>query len=401
MPIRKKLDIPDNWELKVIRSLDHIETIRPVWENLHLQELSPTIDADIDRYLSVLKIWEGKSRPYIILLKQNDQPRAMVIGRLEKWPLPIRIGYKTILRPKLRCLTVVFGGLLGQPDEWVSSLLIRELLKFLRLGEIDVIFFSHLRIESIFYQQVRKIPNFICRNHFPVIHPHWRMDIPQNIDDFFKALTKDTRESIRRKIRRFEKKYQNQFNILHYHRQDEIKSFSKDVEELSQKTYQHALNAGFVNNSLTNSILNTDARYNRLFISVFNIHNKPCAYQWGTILNHTYYLEKLGYDPQWAKYSIGTILFIKVLELLCVNKSLRYVDFWFGDAQYKKSYANETWQEAATTYIFAPRFYPLLINSINTLITGFNMSLTWILNKLKVYNWVKRFWRRKLQKKTV
>ncbi len=71
-------------------------------------------------------------------------------------------------------MTVVYGGILGQPDEGVSGLLVRELMKVLRQHEVEVIFFNHLRTDSVFHRQVRKIPSLICRNFIPLIQPHWQ-----------------------------------------------------------------------------------------------------------------------------------------------------------------------------------------------------------------------------------
>jgi len=72
------------------------------------------------------------------------------------------------------------------------------------------------------------------------------------------------------------------------------------------------------------------------------------------------------------------------------------MDFGFGDAQYKRSYGNESWQEAAAVYLFAPRFYPLLVNMLTSLNSGMNLFLVWLLRKTSLFAWVKRTWRRQL-----
>lgn len=388
----------DSWHILEIRTIAEIEEIRPIWEAMQAAEPHPAINVDIDRYLSVVQAADHECRPLILLLRHNDQPRAMVIGRRERHAIPVRVGYKTLVKPRLRCMTVVYGGVLGQPDEQVSSLLVCELMKILRRREVNVIFFNHLRVDSPFYTQVRRIPDFLCRNPFPLFEPHWRMSIPRDVDGFYQLLSKKHRANLRRSVRRFEEKWKNQFQIVHYHRQNDVGCLSQHVEEISRKTYQHALSAGFSNDSLFNSILNTDAIHGRLFMSILYVQNQPCVFQWGTVFKEMYFLEKIGYDPQWTRYGIGNILFIKVLEKLCLDDSLKYIDFGFGDAGYKRSYGNECSQAAAATYLFAPRIYPRLINLLNGLNSGITHGLVWLLHKTKMFAWVKRVWRRKLQK---
>ncbi len=65
-------------EVVTVRDLEGIQTVRPIWEKMQANEPYPVINADIDRYLSVLQAAEDECRPLIMILKQNDQPRAMV-----------------------------------------------------------------------------------------------------------------------------------------------------------------------------------------------------------------------------------------------------------------------------------------------------------------------------------
>jgi len=396
MPVRNCLDLPDGWTLEEILTVKQIEGIRPIWQALEDAESRPVLESDLERYLSVLK-GVGETQPYIFLLHLEDQPRAMVIGRLDSEILPIRLGYKTILRLKLKCFSVVYGGLLGQPDEQVSAMLLHGLAGILRQRKADCVGFNHLPTDSPFYRQISRQVPFLCRNHFPVIDIHWRMEMPETIDAFFQRLSKKHKANLRRTIRNFEEQYQGKIKLIKFDENADIDFLSKDAETISVKTYQHSIDAGFSAGPLTKSILKTDASLNRLMFSLFYVAEQPCAFQWGTVLKDTYFLEKIGYDPQWTQQGIGNILFIKNLEQLCSDSSIKYIDFGFGDAQYKRSSSNESWPEAKKTYLFALRPYPLFVNGLISLNGALTLGLTWVFKKLGVYARIKRVWRGKLK----
>jgi len=77
--------IKNHLEIVTIRSLEEIEEIRPIWERMQRNQAFPIINADVDRYLSVLKSQKGQNiRPHVILLNRDGHPEAMVIGHIGK-----------------------------------------------------------------------------------------------------------------------------------------------------------------------------------------------------------------------------------------------------------------------------------------------------------------------------
>jgi hypothetical protein len=388
----------NNWQVEIIETLDQIESIRSVWQQLQDQEPCPVINADIDRYLSVLKANENRCSPLFILLKKGQFLRAIIIGRREKLSIPVCIGYKTFLRPKLNAITVVYGVILGQPDNETSALLCKEFRKLLRKRQIDVIFFNHLRIDTQFFIQIRR-GSFWSRSHFLVIEPHWRMSIPSNVDEFYTKLSKKHRANLKRDQKKLESQYKERLHIIHYRKNCNLEKMFHDAVVVSEKTYQHPLGVGFYDNPLLRSIIAKDIEKGRLFLSIMYLRNQPVSFQWGTIYRGTYFLEKLGYDPHYASWNVGSVLFLKVLDELCSDPKALQLDFGFGDAEYKQSYGDESWQEAAATYLFAPRVYPILINLVITVNSIFTLGLMWTVKKCGIYGWLKRKWRRKLHEK--
>ncbi len=390
----------DGWKITVAKTAEEIETIRPIWEQMQANEPYPVINADVDRYLSVIEASGDSVRPYITLVKQNGQPVAMAIGRVEKHPIKLKLGYKTLLSPKLRCLTVVYGGILGQPTSDLCVVLIGELMKALRRGGVDVVYFNHLRTDSYIYQLSRKLPGILRRGYFPSVETHWSMSVPEDIDQFYRARSKRHRGNLKRYIRRLEKEYPNQTEAITYSQEGDLDDAIKAACQVSHSTYQHGLGCGFAGDSRTRDILTAAARQGWLRMSALYIDGQAGAFQVGLRYRKKYILEQIGFDPKWDKLDLGTVLFLKVLEDICADPDTESIDFGFGDADYKRSYGTEQWEEASV-YIFAPRLYPIFINILRTSATGLNIGLEYIVNKTGFAGWIKRRWRNLLQAKSV
>jgi len=377
-------------------SIEEIEAIRPAWESIQNNTSCPIINANIDRYLSVIKASDGDVRPYVLLFCREDEPVGMVVGRLEKHKLVCRIGYKVLFSPSLRCMTVVYGGIMGELDDSTCTEFVREMLSILRLGDVDMIFLNHIKTDSPFYKFARNMPSFVCRGHFLVIQKHWTMSVPENIDEFYKRYSKKHRANIKRSIRKLEKEYPDKVEVVTYSGKTGIDTALRDIFEISRNTYQHALGKGVEDDARTHSIMRTATECGWFRAHLLYINNKPCAFQTGLHYNQTYFLDQIGFDPDYKQHGIGTVLFIKVLESLCGNPAVSTIDFGFGDAVYKYWYGNNSDHEALL-YIFAPRLYPILINILQSSATGLSLGANWLADKTGSVRWLKRHWRDRLQ----
>lgn len=388
---------PEN-DLKIttIRTFQAIEDIRPIWEQMQRNEPFPTLNADINRFLSVIEASDGSVQPYIILVKENGRPAAMVLARIGKSPVELKVGYKTLLSPKLRCLTIVYGGILGQPEEELCIFLIGKLMEILHRGKVDIVYFNHLRTDSCVYQLSRRTPGILSRGRFPKVENHRSMSVPENLDRFYQGCSKKHRGNLKRYIRKLEKEYPNQAKVITYTKEDDLDDAMKTASEISHSTYQHGLGCGFADNPRTRLLLATAARRNWLRMSVLSVNGESAAFQLGLHYGKTYVLEQIGFDPKWGRLEVGTVLFLRVLEHICAYPDVEIIDFSFGDAVYKRSYADRQWQEASV-YIFAARPYPIFINMVRTSVMVLNTGLEYILNKTDLAGWIKRRWRDLLQ----
>jgi hypothetical protein len=387
-----------NWNVVTLQDLEGIESIRSIWEQMQNAEPSPAPNADIYRYLACLNATSDTARPHIILFKRDDNPAAMIIGRIEKYKINLKLGYISIPCPRSRCYRVVYGGILGQPDDELCSLLVGELTKQMRQRQFDMISFNHLKTNTPFYQTIRKIPGFFTRDHSPIINEHWHMTVPDNIKQFYSAHSHGHRHNLRRAIRKFEEECYGKSKLVNYSSAGDVDNFLKVAADISSKTYQNRLGVGLVNDEKTKSRLLAEAAKGWFRGHILYSGDIPCAFQLSLQYRNIYYMENIGYDPALSSCKPGLILFLKVLESLCADPSIDVIDFYFGDAEYKHRYGTEHWPEA-WIYMFAPRPCPILINTMRISAAGVNAGLKYVVNMFSSTDRIKSKWRHLLQTK--
>ncbi|OHB76467.1 MAG: hypothetical protein A2Z25_08055 [Planctomycetes bacterium RBG_16_55_9] len=377
----------------ITRDFEEIAAIRPLWDRMQADEPSHVPNTDYDRYISVTRSMEGHVEPFVMYFKRGDTPLALVIGRTQKCPMDLKFGYLTLCRPKLKCLNVVYGGIMGRPEGELCSMLIGEMMAQLKAGQADMILFHHMRTDTAFYQELRNSPGFLDR--LPKTDEHWRMAVPDKIDKFYAARSRGHRHNLRRAISKFEEDHAGNVRYVHYTRQDEVDDFLKTAACISAKTYQHALNAGLTDDENTRAQIRAAAANGWFQGHLIYAGDKPCAFQLGLRYKNVYYMVNIGYDPDFMSYKPGLILFLKVLERLCDDPAVDMLDFYFGDAEYKNRYGTEHWQEA-NICLFAPRAYPMFISTLQAVMMGVNAGLKYVVNKMGFIGWIKRKWRNRL-----
>ncbi len=396
LPTAPKEYTRDGITIGVAENFEDIEAIRPFWLQMQKNESSHILDVDYNRYISVIRTLNYYVEPFIMYFKQGDKPLTMAIGRIEKKPMRLKLGYLTLLRPKPRCLNIIYGGIMGKPDEKLSMLMFDELMAQLKRRQIDMIHYHHLGIDTAFYRVVRNRAGFLTRGSSSQIDEHWRMSIPDTIDKFYSARSRGHRHNLRRAISKLEQNYAGNVRYVHYTTIEQVDEFLQTAANISEKTYQYALNAGLINDENTKSRIKAAANKGWFRGHIIFAGDKPCAFQLGIHYENIYYMVNIGYDPAFSSYKPGLILFLKVLELICDEPSIDTLDFHFGDAEYKNRYGTEHWQEA-NVFLFAPKLYPVFINVLQSTTTAIDAGMKHVLNKMGLLDKIKRKWRNLLR----
>lgn len=387
------------FEVFVVRNFEEIEAVRHIWEKMQAEEPCPRINADIDMYLAILKANNCCLEPYIIVLKENGQPVSMLIGRIDEICLKCKIGRKILFKPVMKQLSVVYGGVIGSRTDKIYSLLIGELMKVLRRGEADVVFFNHLQTDSSLYRIARKMPGLFYRGHFPKVEEHWCMSIPENVDQFLKTCSHNRRKKLRRCTRKLEKEYQGRVRMVTYSKENEIEEAIEIAAKISAGTYQRAFGGGFVDDAATRALLITAAKKDCLRINILFIGDEPCVFEMALKYGRTYFSELVGYSPKWRSWNVGNVLSFKVVEQLCGDPSVDSIDLGFGHNLQKQWGDSRQWPEASL-FIFAPRLFPVFVNLVYSSTLAISMFILYVITRLGIRDLVQQYRRKNILEKT-
>ncbi len=378
------------FSITVIRDDEGLEKFRQLWE---AWEWHP--NADFDFYRLILSCRAEIIRPHIILVSSPRGPEALLIGRIEEASVDFRIGYRTLFTQKARLLAVIYGGMLGGQSPGALEALVDQLMRDLKDREADAVFLHHLSTESTICRLARERAPFACRDHIPLPILHYQLTLPRSFDHFQKSMKQKHRYWVRRVERLFEKDHPEGVSVEYIRYAHEVDHLCEIVEEVAGKTYQRALGVGFINNDENRRRLQLEAKKGWLRAYVLRAGDRTSAFWIGSLFGDTFHLGWTGYDPDDRKYEPGTILFMKLIDDLC-REGIKLIDFGFGDAFYKQRFGNVSWSEASV-FMFAPTFKGLRMNMIRTVNAGMTRTAEFLIEKGKLKERVKKYWRNYLR----
>lgn len=332
-----------------------------MWERVPIR--NP--DADIDLFSAVTRTAPSCVRPHVVVLDRQDRPPAMAVARVEDQVLEAKIGYRTVLRPRLRVLSVVHSGIAGAEDERDQHTLINELGKALQNREADALCFSKLRSESSFFELARGGAPWPCRDHLCAEMPRTDVAVPDDLASFLRARSRNTRDNCKRYAKRLERQHGDELTVRAYRTPAELPEAFAAMERVAEKTYQRGLGVGFRDESLQRAHLEAAARKDFFRAWVLMLETTPIAFWYGIAHRGTFYIGSPGYDPAHGKLKVGQYLQLRMMEDLCSDSEITRLDYGFGEAQYKRSFGDTTWTEA-DVMIFAPRLRALRANAART-----------------------------------
>lgn len=171
-------------------------------------------------------------------------------------------------------------------------------------------------------------------------YQHGHIDLSMAYDDYLNHFSKKYRKSMERKIKRYRKQCSCVISFQTYKTREEIQTFFNLACKVSEKSYQERLlhvgipcNKAFTHRA--EKLADDDlVRGYILFVS-----EQPVSYIYcpadGNVLSCAY----IGYDPDYKKYSVGTLLHWFALEAIFNEKRFEYFDLTDGESNLKSHLA--------------------------------------------------------------
>jgi CelD/BcsL family acetyltransferase involved in cellulose biosynthesis len=162
------------------------------------------------------------------------------------------------------------------------------------------------------------------------------IDMGQSFDAYMGQFSGKTRSTLRRKARKLADETPGGYSVTEHRTPGEIEAFLAVALPLSARTYQaRLLDAGLPDSPAARAAMLEAAEADRMRAFVLHASGQPVAYLSLPVSGQTLVYAHLGYDPDWARLSVGTVLQMDALERLFAEQCYRWFDFTEGDGAHK------------------------------------------------------------------
>ena len=354
------------------------------------------VDAEYDVFLTTVRHRPDVLRPYVVVLEHESTPCALAVGRIEKAPFTYRFGYWAVYRPKLRVLRIVHGGIAGAADDDIGLALVRCLERALADGEADVLVIPAVRPESPFYRAVLDTAPSWRRQRLGEPRAHRRLTLPATYEEFLAGRDRKSRYNLKRQATLLQEEFGDRLRVEILRKPTDHARIVQDLDAVAEKTYQRGLGAGFADTVERRELVKIGLDRGWFRAWLLSIDDKPVAFWQGTARGPIFFVNSTGFDPAYGSHGVGSYLQQRMFEDLCADEAIQIVDFGWGDADYKRRFGTESWDEYDVV-VFAPSFRGVTVNTIRSAVAGLDWGARRALAATGGTNRLKRFWRSRLR----
>ena len=375
-------------QVRTARSAEEVEALRAVWDGFERD----VVNADIDYHLLLVDKSPGAQGHHVLLLERDGAPSTLVVGRIEETRLPVRLGYKTVSRPRVRVLTVSYGGVLGRDDDVAAGAVVEEILASLGRGEADVARLRNLKVGSPLHRAARSTPGRLSRDALARPTRHWRARLDGSYDDYVGRRSSKTRANLRRYARKFEAAFPDAIELRSFRDPADLDRLLEDTRAVYEGTYHRALGVGFSDSGVERELTTLALARGWFRGFVLYVDGKPCAFWHGIRYGRVFSTGPTGYDPAFGTHRVGTYVLARMVEELSREQELDWIDFGFGDAEYKQHFGDDSWLEE-DVFVWARRPRPMRLNATRTALLAADRAARSLLGRRQLLARARRLWR--------
>jgi CelD/BcsL family acetyltransferase involved in cellulose biosynthesis len=375
----------------VARSEEEVDALRDDWRRLEV----PLVHADPDFFMTVVRVRPEVERPHVVHTSGGNGSSALFVARKERIPLDTRIGYRTLYRPTVSAITAVLGGVIAPKPGPALAALVESLESSLGAGEADVLIVPSLRVDTPAFEALASLGGAFRRQRFVETRTHRLLELPATFDEFLASRSKKARSGIRYDSKKLLEQFGSELRVETLRDPGDFDRVFHDITAVSQKTYQHALDAAFTDTVERRELVRLSLERGWFRAWVLYRNDEPIAFWQGTVYGRTYHSGSTGYDPEYRSNRVGIYLLMRLIEDLCRDPDVDRLDYGLGDASYKRQFSTESWEER-DLLIFAPRPRGVRVNLTRTAILATADVARRTVERLGVAETIKTRWRKRM-----
>jgi len=308
-------------------------------------------EAHIQNDLEWIATISGRSA--IVLFINRDVP-AFGLAFRRTGPLTFLLGEFSIYKKALRRIELGAGPVIAsdRSGDDRRAAIEKEFLTAIcaELLPGEVLSFEGLPISGHLYGIISK--DLEIHKRFKVLslgkpYAHHFARLPGSFDEYLKQLSHRSRRSIRNSQSLLRREYNEEASLICFDTIEKIGRFLDDAVKISMKTYQwRLLGRGVRDREKSAATLHFAAERGWMRCYILYCKGTPVAFMLGYQYANTFLAVEMGYDPEWAKFSVGSVLQWKIIEDLYKRDDTPSIfDFSTGEGSHKSRFGKEAREE--------------------------------------------------------
>lgn len=254
----------------------------------------------------------------------------------------IRVGRRVNLRNTLRARTILGNDPPLADDYSLHAAAFRSLLA----GDVEALSFRMLPLRSPVHDSLKRLVSEDSRYRLFTVNACLKrhlIDLPASFEEYLSQFDAKKRYNLKRQPKVLGKAHGAEAHLREYTQANDASRFLAVIEPIVARSWQR---------EVSDDVITRDDRWVREFRSladrglfrsfVLFVGNQPIAFCVGLQHDGVFYFDTTAYNPDYGKFSPGSVLLYLLLEALIRDRSrlTRTVSFGYGDHAYKQSFGN-------------------------------------------------------------
>lgn len=219
--------------------------------------------------------------------------------------------------------------------------------------------------------------------YIPYLIQHYFVVLGGSFEEYLRKFSPKSRQNIVRAAKKFSEKGEEHYFRV-YRTPDEIDEFIDQASRISLQTYQsRLLGAGLPQTDSFRKSARELASAGKARGYVLSTEGSAVAFAWCRIDGSRLIYDVIGYLPEFAKLSPGTVLLYFILRDLFTSEQLTHLDFGPGHAPYKEMFSTDK-QEYINLYLFRKNLKNQLLSRLHLGVNQFSEKIGEFLEKFGI-----------------
>ncbi len=240
----------------------------------------------------------------------------------------------------------------------------------------------------------RELPTLSTSDGFlryvPLQYGHCYIDLRTSFDDYQNKFSSKTRATINRKLRKFTEHCGGRTDWKTFTAPSEMREFHRHARDVSRKTYQEKLlDAGIPDSEEFVGEMERLAADGLVRAYVLFDGERAVSYLYCPVEDGALIYAYLGYDPEYMKHSVGTVLQWLAVRQMFEESVFKFFDFTEGQSEHKRLFATHEVRCANVIFVRRSLWHSVLLRS-HLQMDRFSGWLGDSLHRLGLKDWIKR-----------